>query len=68
MDIALKALLAAWGTTPAIPSLAGLDSSGPDGSVDTLWGGTEADAFFGLGLLFDQAPDRGTPGYSPDLN
>ncbi len=72
VDIALKALLASWATTPTLGTLnafnggLGFNSSGADGSVDTLWGGTEADAFFGLAI--DLAPDRGATGYGPDLN
>jgi serralysin len=74
IDIALAALLANWGSpTPTAGNFAGklvttsgFNSAAADGSVDTLWGGTEADAFFGLAI--DLAPDRGAPGYSPDLN
>ncbi|MFN0022182.1 MAG: hypothetical protein ACKVP0_28365, partial [Pirellulaceae bacterium] len=57
-DAALLALLMAWGPTPTLASLGGFNSTAPDGSVDTLWGGAEADAFFGFGALLDNAADR----------
>jgi fibronectin-binding autotransporter adhesin len=67
-DAALLLLMAAWGP-PAIPTLASLGafgSAGDDGSLDTLWGGAAADAFFGAPL--DKAADRNALGYGPDLN
>ena len=65
-DAALLALLLSWGPTPTLASLGGFNSAGPDGSLDTLWGGTEADAFFGYPT--DNAADRNAFGYGPDLN
>ena len=65
-DAALLALLTAWGASPVLGSLGGFGSAGDDGSVDTLWGGTEADAFFGAPP--DNAADRNAVGYGPDLN
>jgi len=65
-DAALLILLNSWGTTPALGSISGFGSSGNDGSVDTLWGGTGADAFFTTGT--DVAADRNAFGYGPDLN
>ena len=65
-DAALLALMVLWGPTPDIGDLMGFGSAGDDGSVDTLWGGTEADAFFGAPP--DNAADRNAVGYGPDLN
>lgn len=65
-DAALLALLSLWASSPTMGSLGGFGSGADDGSVDTLWGGTEADAFFTTGG--DQAADRNAPGYGPDLN
>lgn len=64
-DAALLALMAAWGPLPILASLGGFGFAGNDGSVDTLWGGTEADAFFTTGT--DLAADKNAPGYGPDL-
>ncbi|MGI8982242.1 MAG: hypothetical protein ACR2FY_23670 [Pirellulaceae bacterium] len=65
-DAALLALMVLWGPSPTLLDLAGFGSAGDDGSVDTLWGGTEADAFFGAPP--DNAADRNAVGYGPDLN
>jgi hypothetical protein len=65
-DAALLALMGLWGPAPTLVSLGGFNSSGPDGSTDTLWGGAAADAFFGAPP--DNAADRNAPGYGPDLN
>ena len=65
-DAALLALMSLWGTTPTLASLGGFGSSGDDTSVDTLWGGADADAFFTTGT--DVAADRNAFGYGPDLN
>lgn len=67
-DAALLALLTLWGPTPTLASLGAFNSAGADGSVDTLWGGADADAFYGFGALLDLAADRNAPGYGPDLN
>ncbi|MFN0019428.1 MAG: hypothetical protein ACKVP0_14275 [Pirellulaceae bacterium] len=64
-DAALLALLTLWGPTPTLASLGAFNSAAADGSVDTLWGGSEADAFFGFGALLDLAADRVV---GPDLN
>jgi Ca2+-binding RTX toxin-like protein len=64
-DAALLALLTAWGTSPVLGSLLGFNSAGTDGSVDTLWGGTQADAFFNTAT--DVAADKNAFGYGPDL-
>ncbi len=58
-DAALLALLTAG--TP----YGGLNSAGDDGSLDTLWGGSEADAFYNTAT--DLAADKNAPGYGPDL-
>jgi Ca2+-binding RTX toxin-like protein len=65
-DAALLALLNTWAGAPVLSSLGAFNSAGSDGSVDTLWGGTDADAFFGFPA--DNAADRGAFGYGPDLN
>jgi Ca2+-binding RTX toxin-like protein len=71
VDAALLALLMAWATTPTTGTLAaynggsGFGSAGDDGSLDSLWGGTDADAFFGAPP--DNAADKNAPGYGPDL-
>jgi hypothetical protein len=65
-DAALLALMTLWGPSPTLLNLGGFGSSGNDGSVDTLWGGTGADAFFTTGT--DVAADRNAFGYGPDLN
>ena len=62
VDAALLALMALWGPTPTLTSLGAFNSAGSDNSVDTLWGGAEADAFFGAPL--DNAADRN----ASDLN
>ena len=57
-DAALLALMAAWGP-PGVKTLAllgGFGSAGTDSSTDTLWGGSEADAFFATGA--DVVADR----------
>ncbi|MFN0019554.1 MAG: lamin tail domain-containing protein [Pirellulaceae bacterium] len=55
-DAALLALLLNWGPVPSLASLGSFGSSGDDNSVDTLWGGSEADAFFNTAL--DNPADR----------
>lgn len=65
-DAALLALMAVWGPAPTLASLGSFGSAGDDGSVDTLWGGADADAFFGNPT--DNAADRNAPGYGLDLN
>lgn len=65
-DAALLALMTLWGPTPTLASLGGFGSSGNDASLDTLWGGISADAFFTTGT--DLAADRNAFGYGPDLN
>ncbi|MBC7852898.1 MAG: hypothetical protein IAF94_05640 [Pirellulaceae bacterium] len=65
-DAALLVLMLLWGPSPTLLDLAGFGSAGDDGSVDTLWGGAAADAFFGAPP--DNAADRNAPGYGPDLN
>jgi hypothetical protein len=65
-DAALLALMALWGPTPILGNLAGFGSAGDDDSVDTLWGGTAADAFFTT--TSDKPADRNAVGYGPDLN
>ncbi|MFN0020991.1 MAG: beta strand repeat-containing protein [Pirellulaceae bacterium] len=56
-DAALLALLNAWGPSPVLSSLGvGFGSSGDDSDLDTLWGGSEADAFFSIAL--DLKADR----------
>ena len=66
VDAALLALLAAWGSSPNLGTLGGLGSAGSDGSADSLWGGTEADAFFTT--VGDNPADRNAIGYGPDQN
>ena len=65
-DAALLALMVLWGPSPTLGDLAGFGSAGDDDSLDTLWGGAEADAFFGVPP--DNAADRNAVGYGPDLN
>ena len=65
-DAALLALMVLWGPSPTLGDLAGFGSAGDDDFVDTLWGGTDADAFFGAPP--DNAADRNAVGYGPDLN
>jgi Ca2+-binding RTX toxin-like protein len=65
-DAALLALLLSWGPAPSLGALGAFGAAGPDGSVDTLWGGAAADGFFATGT--DQRPDRNAAGYGPDLN
>jgi autotransporter-associated beta strand protein len=66
IDAALLALLTAWGTSPNLGTLGTFGSVGSDTSPDTLWGGTEADAFFST--MGDNPADRNAVGYGPDQN
>lgn len=65
-DAALNALMLSWGPTPTLASLGTFGSAGDDGYLDTLWGGTDADAFFLTGS--DLGADQNAVGYGPDLN